>query len=248
MIAPVAHTGATAWTKYQLLLPQWLINDKYIHSYQKRRLEGSYMILDNGAAEGKAFDQSNLHLLARSMMVHEIVVPDILGMAGPTLDLLEDFIPHMHPAFRYMGVVQGSSEEELLGCASRMVHSFGDQLHTLAVPRHVLTLAGDLRANLVSHLRHGLDWEKDIHLLGMHPSYPLELADYGGFYREMNVRGIDTSAPFCQAIANQFMFDGIPAERPWNYFDYEFKSIGSENSKFRQNIISMKHWVRGDKD
>lgn len=249
LIPPYMHIGAIMHTDYQLLLPQCLNEDRrYVRAYTRARRNGHYLILDNGVAEGNDTTVEELHDLAASMMVNEIVVPDVMKDTENTLlnahAFSEDLPSPRDIKFNYMGVVQGSSIGECQDC----IHGFSalKYITTLGIPRHLLTTIGEeARIDLVNCIRNYYDNRFEIHLLGMNPTFTDELISFGRAYRMAGVRGIDTSAPFNYALANTLMSKtNVAVARPTDYFeqyvDPDTRAISSAN------IAIMKDWVRGN--
>lgn len=249
LIPPYAHANAIKHTDYQLLLPQCLSNRRYLNAYRRARRDGNYLILDNGVAEGVNTTPEALHVEAHRMMVNEIVVPDTMQDAEATLQQARNFTLHgwvQANTYNYMGVVQGTSYAECWDC----IYGFNalPYITTLGIPRHLLTTIGeDARINLVNYIRKQHSHSRfQIHLLGMNPAYTNELISFGRAYKALNVRGIDTSAPFYYALAGQLLgyYRGeVAITRPDNYFDRE---IGTAELFTYPNIAIMKDWVYGN--
>jgi hypothetical protein len=240
LIPPYENANIIQHTDYQLLLPQCLKNRRYRAAYRKARRNGSYMILDNGAAEGIDTTPEALIGLARDMMVNEIVVPDTIGDMKATLMQAHDFYQggRVTTDFNYMGVVQGSSWHECLSC----IRGFRalPYITTLGIPRHLLDIKEDMRVHLVDHIRVACGDQFQLHLLGMNRKYTNELISYGRTYRRWGVRGIDTSAPFIYAMAGMSLAQHEKIlERPKDYFD---GTITSKDLTYT-NLVIMKDWV-----
>lgn len=245
LIPPYANANSVQHTDYQLLLPQCLGNKRYVGAYRTARRNGSYMILDNGAAESVETPLEVLFSMAANMMVNEVVVPDTIGDAEATLkqalaagklcnnSVLRDF--------NYMAVVQGKSWGELQDCVSGFKAL--PWITTLGIPRHLLDLSEDMRINLVDHIRmkYGSRWQ--LHLLGMNRRYTNELISFGRAYNEYNVRGIDTCAPYLYAMNGKPLTEhGAILERPEDYFE---RSHGHMDPLYI-NLAIMKDWVRSN--
>lgn len=238
LIPPYENANIIQHTDYQLLLPQCLENNRYVHAYRRARRNGSYLILDNGAAEAVETSPEDLMERAHEMMVNEVVVPDVMGDGAATLEAALAFSVHTCPQFNYMGVVQGSSWGECMDCIKGF--STLQYITTLGIPRHLLDISEDMRVTLVDHIRlkYGDRWQ--LHLLGMNRKYTNELISYGRAYRMWHVRGIDTSAPFIYAFnGTPLTSHGTILERPENYFE---RSISYMDTTYI-NLSIMKLWV-----
>jgi hypothetical protein len=60
-----------------LCLAQLLDNQEYVRYYRHRAGAGDYIILDNGAHEGKQYDLQKLLQMARMLGASEVVIPDV---------------------------------------------------------------------------------------------------------------------------------------------------------------------------
>lgn len=240
LIAPYAHANVIQHTDYQLLLPQCLHNPRYEAAYRKARRNGSYLILDNGIAEGIETSPTILTEVADRYMVNEVVVPDTLGDAVETLKQAFTFMNWSSDAFNYMGVVQGSTFGECFDC----IYGFSSMAYitTLGIPRHLLTKLGeDARIRIVAHIRKQYDDRFYLHLLGTNPDSMDELTGYGRLYRMYGVRGIDTSAPFNYSLAGVSLAAAkhIAVSRPQNYFDLHI----DDSELNYANLCIIKDWV-----
>lgn len=243
LIPPYENANIIAHTNYQLLLPQCLSNRRYRFAYRRARRRGSYMILDNGAAEGVEVEPDLLLHHAQDMMVNEIVVPDTIGDVDATLQQAARFRKGVGTEckFNYMGVVQGTTWQECLECIAGFA-SFS-YITTLGIPRHLLDISEDFRANLVDFIRGRYEGRWQIHLLGMNRKYTNELISFGRTYRTYDVRGIDTSAPFIYAMSHiPLTRHGEVLQREENYFH---RSIDATDLVYI-NLTIMKDWVYSD--
>lgn len=240
LIPPYRNVNIVQRTDYQLLLPQCLSNGRYVRAYQRARHNGSYMILDNGVAEGLETDPGELVELARRMMVNEVVIPDTIGDAEATLKQAYTFKDAPYE-FNYMGVVQGSSFGECTDCIKGFKAM--KYITTLGIPRHLLDIGEGMRFSLVDYIRLKYGSDYAIHLLGMNRKYTNELISYGSAYRAFNVRGIDTSTPFIYAMHGAALTDyKMLLERPEDYFD---RSIDNKDLNYI-NLVIMKDWAYGN--
>jgi hypothetical protein len=241
LIPPRISLINTQNTGYHLLLPEHADDAYYESYYNWRRACGDFLMLDNGIAEGKPTDPEDLLGVAFKYMVNEVVVPDVLCDMKATIQAAWDFEQYADEArsFNYMGVVQGSTLEELLSC----MHDFAvmEYIDTLAIPRHVETTVGfGTRLRLVEHAFKTYD--KEIHLLGTNPRAMSELRTYAEHYRLYGVRGIDTASPYYYAMAGQFIIEENHVARPEGYYD----DCNYDEHLAQQNVAVVKAWVYGN--
>jgi len=229
----------TPTTGYQLLLPQHRDDPLYHNYYRWRRACGDFLILDNGACEGKLATAVQLMDMATRYMVNEVVIPDTLLDGDATVQQAYKFevVTRQWPQFRYMAVAQGQTYEGLLTCIDALAAL--PYVHTLAIPRHVENTVGPgTRYRLVEYI--SAECEQDIHLLGTNPMHMQELRAFGHFYRRFGVRGIDTASPYYYTMANKSLL-AEAEERPKDYFTREVPN----GELLLLNLAIMKEWVYG---
>ena len=125
IIAPIHNLDISTKLSNMYMVLSWLALEepsyKQFYIDLKQREPKSYIILDNGAAEGKLIDNKLLINLAKEMNVNEIVLPDAYGNVIETLNRSGKFIDEnivyiKENKFKLMGVVQGQTIEEFLKC------------------------------------------------------------------------------------------------------------------------------------
>jgi hypothetical protein len=238
LIPPYAHMDRTV-DNYHLLLPQCFGNANYDIAVSIWTANDNYLILDNGAAEGIYTSVHRLHELAEQFGVNEIVVQDIAWDARATRDAVKEFRLWTRPSeFKYMAVVQGETPHDCL----ELIHFYlsQDWITCIGIPRQLIKFDRNIRSALAEYIRRH-DYNIDIHLLGTSPDYILELRDLGSFYRDLNVRGVDTSAPFNYALANRWIGDGDVIPRPKDYFSHKC----ANSAPLLANIETMTGWAHG---
>lgn len=181
-IAPKSMAKHTIAGDYHFLIPQnatgW---------YRDTR---NFKMLDNGAYEGGAINFDTLLMLAESLRVDEIVIPDVIKDAQQTLANLYTLIKEVPEAFKVAAVPQGTTINEFLECFYKV--SKMTNVDTICFPKWL----GTARPAVIHYLRvHGrLSYKFDYHLMGLDD--PTELFAYNG----MDIRSVDTSMPFTYAF------------------------------------------------
>ena len=244
LIPPYSMVGLVSKTDYQLLLPQCLTNNAYVAAYRKARAFGSFMILDNGVAEGVDYTAAQLHTAATQMMVNEIVIHDVMQDAAATWTKTQAFVSSFQPQFNYMGVLQGSSWDELRWLAER--YNSVPRITTIGIPRHLITTLGDnqARVRVAARLTELYGNRFKIHLLGTSPDYIKEVGDNLKYFERLGVRGVDTSAPFNYTYANASMGTALSVARPSGYFDLPDTSF--DPGFLDLNLQYMRRWSIND--
>lgn len=208
----VDQVPAKLLNDYSLILPSLFQHQTYRNFYRK---QDGYMILDNGAAEGKRESLELICNMGRAMLgkVDEIVLPDVIGNMDGTLDAIaQEYYTafEYRTRFKFMMVLQGKTFLDYLSCAERAINMFGGLIHAFGVPRHILstlqntTSKRDARLRLARELlsRHP---NKAVHLLGTNPAYPYELLEYGQQLSDIGVRGVDTSMAWNAALSGTLL-------------------------------------------
>jgi len=232
---------------YKLILPEHWNNQSHLEASMLNHRRGGFTILDNGVAEGKQVEWAMLERHARRYHVNEIVLPDVMGDAAGTKAAVEEvFEEAWHPVNHYgfMGVVQGKDSDEIIDLIRYYLGMRGRQLTSIGIPRCVLdTMNLDQARLLIAKWIRNESEDIDIHLLGTNPAHIYELRDYGRYFRAMNIRGVDTSAPFVYTRAGEYIGDGRMRKRQEKYFDMLREHFAEK--LLAMNISAMKEWVHG---
>jgi hypothetical protein len=232
---------------YKLILPQHWNNQHHLEASMLNHRRGGFTILDNGVAEAKPVEWDLLLKHARRYHVNEVILPDVMGDAEATWTAVRAvFNDTWHPTnhFGLMGVVQGQSTDECFDLVKYYLGMQGCTVTSIGLPRCLIQTLGVAEARyIMAKTIRNLDDNVAIHLLGTYPGYILELKDLGRNYRGLNVRGVDTSAPFVYTRAGEWIGDGRCVQRQDDYFDMPREHFPE---KLRDlNIATMKEWVHG---
>jgi hypothetical protein len=221
LIPPISMIDQTFSTDYQLMLPHLVHDAKYSDAFFKHcDNPGTFVILDNGVAEGELIDFGHIMAVAKTYRVDEVVLPDVLLGARAT----QNHSKHMHDLYHdagidFMFVAQGETEEEVHD-SIKFAADHLDKVKTIGIPRHLISTLymPFARWRVVDWMvTNGLDARFNIHLLGMNGEAPFEM--YMNTQRlKTYVRGFDTSAPYNFAYGKLLMEQGGIASRPMDYF------------------------------
>lgn len=221
LIPPISMIDQTFSTDYQLMLPHLIHDPKYSDAFFKHSDNpDTFVILDNGVAEGEQFDFGHIMAVAYGYSVDEVVLPDVLQGARAT----QHQSKHMHDLYinshiPFMFVAQGETMDEVKESIMFAVDNL-PKAQTIGIPRHLISTLYDpfARWRVVDWMiNEGLTERFQIHLLGMNGETPFEM--YMNTSRlKTYVRGFDTSAPYNFAYARLRMEDGGIASRPLDYF------------------------------
>tara|TARA_R110002020_G_scaffold255662_2_gene469415 strand:- start:4141 stop:4932 length:792 start_codon:yes stop_codon:yes gene_type:complete len=181
-------------------------NVKYFGFFKDSLNMGREVILDNSAFElGESFEMSEYAYWISKLQPTTYIIPDVLGNAEETLNKLDqwnEFYGHLFKS-KKMGVVQGSTVEEVTACYKAMV----DQVDEIAIcfhyPFYEQTDMGKMigRQDLIdTWIGEGvIDYSKPHHLLGC--SLPQEFKHYCiGGQRYDFIKSLDTSNPIVHGL------------------------------------------------
>lgn len=243
-IVPQKFTDMIAQDDMHMALAQLIGEpgmEDYTDFYKNGRKFYSYLILDNGAAEGKTMPIAMIADKAELIRASEIVLPDAYKDAKDTLRLHADAIDYLlerydgaeNIPFKLMAVPQGSNREEWMACAKELLTTYPDIIDTVGIPKHLVDTWGSRDARLEALAL--LDQEKDfnirnyeIHLLGCWKT-PLEVlmvakaAEQGSIPM---VRSCDSAIPYVYARNNmRFDDDDRPDNNPIDFKDGDCDEI-----------------------
>jgi hypothetical protein len=246
LIPPYEYLGHMYANKYHLLLPECMQDERYMRvAYELAKNPEHYVILDNGAAEGKLYQTEALFSIADELQCQEIVIPDALGDASDTIQKLHSF---MHVAedqaqqYNYMFVCQGQNIQECLFTIERA--GFYANINTIGIPRHLLKTTKDhqIRLRLIQNIVKEFGGRYEIHLLGASALWVKELKIVSACFED-EVRGADTSLPYVYGYHGEWIEDTeVKCVRPDDYFNVK---IGLDDAKVKHNVEALIRWVEG---
>lgn len=209
-----------------------LRSQEYRDFYHKERINGSYVILDNGAAEAEMPRLTDLVHVVNYIMPQEVVLPDVLydGKATIVASIVGSEMFERFATYKYMVVPQGHDWAEWDDCLDALLMNIN--VHAIGLAKHLETLPGG-RSRAVRYIRRKYAPTYAIHLLGTwaHPFAEITEA----MNADMDIRSVDTSAPFAAAQHGEFVYDT-------NKYDPDFTK-GVDDVKFRINIERISRWT-----
>jgi hypothetical protein len=238
---------------FHLVLAQ-ITEVNYISSYMYGPDDDDFIVLDNGAAEGNMVGMGELLQRAVAYAADEIVLPDVIGNAEATINLVKDAMYQWrnHPVgaqvpVRAMAVVQSSgASSEWQECIKAFEKI--DAIKTLGIPRHFLDKDKWMRHQVVSWIKGmGLDERFEVHLLGTNPKWCTEVS----FMAKNHpwIRSVDSSLPYNYAIAGVPLTDtmnrSIPISRVKDYFTKERTYDQNQRALVIDNINTFMRWASG---
>lgn len=171
--------------------------------YKDQVDRGAHVVLDNGVALGKYTDEGLLHVIADRIHATEVVMPDVQGDMGKTLEKWQDAERWVKIKRRF-GVPHGSTVKEWMCCLSFML-KWG--VRTIGIAKMYEEKFPGGRAEILRVLEDFAD-DIDIHMLGLWMDFRSareEVASWQGYHHL--IRGLDTSAPTAYAQAGAHLQD-----------------------------------------
>lgn len=204
-----------------MVLPDFCYNSDYFKFYRNLKGRHIHKMLDNGAAETRSMSPGDLHALAMQIGANEIVVPDSIGNCDETMRLARQFTPYVDThKFKYMGVIQGRTMDELKKCLYSYVHT--GFVTTFGLPRYLIKIFDtSIRLRLVQEIKKQFGSKFAIHLLGASHLYPEEARVIESTLPRV-VRSIDTSLPFVYAMFGVPTSPRFNIPRPDNYMSFNW--------------------------
>ena len=249
LIPPHQYVGHMFATNYHLLLPECMTNERYMGiAYELCHNPSHYVILDNGAAEGKLVGPEPLFTIADELQVNEIVIPDVLTDAMSTVEELHKFMRYASDRpvqYNYMFVCQGTTVDECLWTIDRAM--FYSNINTIGIPKHLLQTLDDkqVRLKLVKEIMKHFGGRFELHLLGASPLWVGE-AKVAATVFEDEIRGMDTSIPYYYGWHGEWITDEeVRCVRQEDYFNSELTAPGTER-KLLWNVNELLKWVEGE--
>lgn len=152
------------------------VDSAYAEFYSEASKGDSYVLMDNGAAEGQQLSMEQLVACYERIMPDEIVLPDTLCNCEDTLRKSSEAIMYLnnvygvHKPFTFMGVPQGHNLDEWCGCMEEMIK--WPELHALGVSKFLQMEDGDelTRYWAVQCIENAIKryrrYDVEVHLLG----------------------------------------------------------------------------------
>lgn len=216
-----------AMATYASLGDYFFITPSNVTEYYKD--QAKFKMLDNGAYEtGNPLDTTSILGLADYLQVNEIVLPDVIGNYGRTVQLIEEFLlTTPKRKLKYAAVPQGSTPSEWIGCY-RYLATMKD-IDVLCIPVW-LQKKFQCRAAIVRYLiKRGYWSTKEHHLIGL--DSVAELLLYGE-----EIRSVDTSLPFTEALRGYHELFDPECRLTRVSFDFAPDPLSVYYSKLKANI------------
>lgn len=155
------------------------------------RKPGTYVLMDNGVAEGEQLSNEELLRCYDRIRPSEIILPDTLCDSSDTLrkmhEALELFVESEHLPYRIMAVPQGHDLDEWIACAEAMVRD--RRIHTIGVSKFLQMAGGSYMTRY---------WAVD--------ALSELIAKYGRSDLEVHLLGCSEPTAYVQMILDKYPF------------------------------------------
>lgn len=188
-IVPTEYLEFTKNQKMHMVLAQKCKDPTYMLFFKRMKEEGKYLILDNGAAEGKMMSAEDIIKIAKELKADEVVLPDAFNDYNGTcreyhnnIDLFRKELPGV----KIMAVLPSTNELEIRTFACMVK----ENVDVIGIPK-VIANGNPYMRGMVAALIDEYE-EIEIHFLGA-----IDIAD-----KEETrdcVRSIDSALPYIQA-------------------------------------------------
>lgn len=201
----IAHIVPPPWTgfyqsgTYQMALAHWVL--KYPHDAARIRSKKVYVMLDNSAFEGEQVSPAELSETAAVIGADEVVLPDVLGDPGQTLQRSWAALGRVNVK-RVMFVPQGRTYDEWRKCLKAWLTKWNQsewsETYSLSLGISSLREATGTKPQVGTRehlLEEAARTRLPIHLLGVGNLKEFALNELPKAL-SLGVRGVDTSTAF----------------------------------------------------
>jgi len=227
-IVPVGNLNETKDSSIHMCLAHVARNNESYAQFYRKVAETSYVVLDNGEAEGNQLTFEELHEVMSYINPSEVVIPDSLYDKNSTISKMKDFTSFLKTkCWKYKGklmaVPQGYDGSEYVECAKILA----DQgcIHTLGISKFMIQKEVN-RRTFISHLLFSEGIQKEIHVLGLNSLDELrDLKDL-----DNSIRSLDTCYAALYAQNKKRIDSDVPCRSRTFMFAYKAGSkLLSEN-------------------
>lgn len=219
-------------------LGQEILRDEaYAAWYRHRARQGSFIMVDNGAAERDTPPFSDIVKAANSINAAEIILPDVLEDCDETVAQTTSLHAlNLVAGYRRMIVPQGRDWEEWTYCLKEIDRRLRGNYASIGIAKHTERYGGGRREALLRIVEHNLHRNHAIHLLGAYRKPMAEIRSVlsvPGVY----VRSFDSGCAVSYAQNNQRMTDGEWFSLNW--------AVKPDPGLVRTNIATLRRVCEG---
>jgi hypothetical protein len=221
---------------YHFALGQELIrDDRYRNIYTHLHRIGSFIIVDNGAAEEDT--PPFIHIVGQASAVgaDEIILPDVLKDGELTVRAMQDSRAASLVPARYRFVVpQGKSWDEVLYCMTAIHTLLAGEYQTIGIPKHMEELPGGRAYGIKLLMEAGYGNKYHMHMLGVYGDAHTEIA--AALRVHPSIRGIDSGLAVAATQRAKRVTSGMRYSLSWG-------TVSPANTKLlAENIYTIEKW------
>lgn len=227
---------------YQMCLANIVnVDSAYAEFYSEASRGDTYVLMDNGAAEGQQLNMEQLVACYERVMPDEIVLPDTLCDGKDTLRKSSEAIMYLNNVygvqrpFVFMGVPQGNNLQEWCACMEEMIQ--WPEIHSLGVSKflQMQTQSEHIRYYAVKCIENAIKkyqrYDIEVHLLGCSES-PQVIADIAKDFSF--VRGCDSAYGYICTQAGVRIYEDT--KRPAGEIDFVY---GKDYNELSDNLSAL---------
>lgn len=250
-IVPTKYLYMVEADDYHLCLAQLIETDPSYTSFYKAKADtGSFVILDNGAAEGHLPETSYLYEKALKINANEVQVPDVFFQKDETLKLAfkgVNFLKKKKWPGTIMVVPQGRYLHEWVDCAKEMCGWDSDIC--IGVPKNLVHTIGHRgRLEALQELFLQMTYLKPIHLLGCWTD-PREVGEIYKWFQEQTIgnclRGVDSRLAYLYAYEGWELDPDMHDKPPRK--DIDFSDSSTNEELLEHNIKLWREYCYGER-
>lgn len=245
-IVPIPYLRLIDGKEYHLCLAHLaLYSPEYKEFYRQQAAKGSYVILDNGAAEGETVNSSKLVQLAREIGARELILPDYIGDAHRTLDESYKMLHYIKArgdfGGKVMAVPQGLTLKEWIAVATEMMNW---PIDVIGIPKFLTYAFGPYGRLLALRALPAPSISIEYHLLGC--AYdPREVAAIEKLFPHL-VRGVDSSLPYLYARDGYELYLALKEGIARSQLSIDFTESETRESLIVANIQVWERMCNGE--
>lgn len=227
-IVPLGSLPTIQGREFHMCLANVAIkNQQYKDFYKKEKEKGSFILLDNGAAEMDQISLSEILEVAKYINADQIVLSDSLCNCDETIEKSMNALQYYKDnGFKgtFMFVPQGHTFDEWKHCFIKMMNN--KDITTFGISKFMTVQFKDSEARLNAvKFMNEIGADVEIHLLGCHENIS-EIVNVNHYVDKTNIklRSADTAIAYIYAQDEKSILDGNRPSNEINFVDEHIPS------------------------
>lgn len=207
-------------------------NNNYLNFYKKQKENGSFILLDNGAAESDQMSLDIMWDIIKEINPNEIILNDVMTNREATIEqstISLDYYKSIGYKGQYMYVAHGINYTDWL--KNFEYKRFLSNIHTIGVPKIISWLWSKTSNNRYKCCKYLSDKKFNIHLLGCNEP----INNITQINRDLNVRSIDTALSYLCTKDSIYLSDF--KQRSSTQMDFYKSELGQDGINLLQENI-----------